>query len=332
MAEYIARVATTGIVEQGNYKIRFTKEAIESISEQVSGDRALPIAIDHDPFCMPIGKSTQAWVEPFGEEDALMVRVLVEDSYSKLIHAASGVEFVRLEFEDDPRPFASRRFDETEGQQDALSVDLANFASFEDYTHFAEDVGLIDNSIACDNSIQRHSLVPEPFLQFVMSHPDISLALAIGMWPLGRLEKFVRYTVDETLRKVADEISDSFSDKIKKTFSAYMHRRSTDDRGTVIQVVVPGDPELILLTRVAPDEEFTTIDLRTLVAEMEEYGDILQSADAVTFAREGNAWKFQYLTTRSGKVIGTLECYEKSLKTFSGIVQRQSSRSEDKQE
>ena len=112
-----------------------------------------------------------------------------------------------------------------------------------------------------------------------------------------------------------------------------MNHRSTDERGTVIQVVVPGDPELLLLTRTEPDEEFPTIDLKTLVAEMEEYGDILQSADSVTFARvKGNDWKLQYLTTRSGKVIGTIECYEKSLKTLGGVAQGQSSESEDKPE
>ena len=333
MTELIARVATTGTFEQGNYKVRITREAIESIPEQITGDKALSLVIEHDPFCMPIGKTTEAWVEPFGKEYAAMARIHVEDRYTKLTHGASGVEFVRLEFEDDPRPFVPRRFDRAEGHQNTLSVDLANFASAQDYAGFAKDVDLIDDSIACDNSIQRHSLIPEPLLQLVISNPEMSAALAVGVWTVNRVEKFVRYTIDETLRKVADDISDSFSNKIKKVLSAYMNHRSIDERGTVVQVVIPGDPELILLTRTEPDEEFLTTDLKALVAEMEEYGDILQSADSVTFARvKGNDWKLQYLTTKSGKAIGTLECYEQSLKTLYGATQGQSSESEDKPE
>ena len=56
MAEFIARIAKTGLVKQGNTTVRLTREVIESFPDQVNGERSLPILVEHDPFCMPIGK------------------------------------------------------------------------------------------------------------------------------------------------------------------------------------------------------------------------------------------------------------------------------------
>ena len=36
MAEILARVATTGIIEQGSFTVRITREALESFPEQVA--------------------------------------------------------------------------------------------------------------------------------------------------------------------------------------------------------------------------------------------------------------------------------------------------------
>ena len=77
MAEIFARVATTGIIKQGGVTIRITKEALESFPGQVAREHAIPITIDHDPFSLPIGKIEEAWVEPFGEEYAVVARLEV---------------------------------------------------------------------------------------------------------------------------------------------------------------------------------------------------------------------------------------------------------------
>ena len=330
MIEVLARVASTGIIEQGGIRVMITREAIESIPDQVAGVEAIPLTVDHDPFCLPIGKVEDAWVEPFGKEFAVMARILVEETYTVVTHKRSGVDLVRLDFEDNLKPFIERRYKKTESQQDSVSVDLANFDGPTSYTAFADEVRTIDDTIVCDNGIQRHALIPDPLLQFVLSNPELSAALAIGVWALGRVEKFVRYTVDETLRKVADDISDSFSIKMKRISNAYATRRTQDSRATVAQIVIPGSPEVILLVKIEGDEEFPTINLKHLVSEMEGYGDILQEATSATFARTGiDKWELQYLTTHSGKVIGTSECYERTVAAFRRMGRSQSSESED---
>ena len=330
MTEIVAIVARTGIVEQGGVKTLITREAIESIPEQIGGDRAIPVVPDHDPFCLPIGKIKEAWVEPHGNEYAAIVRMHIEDVHSIQMHRRSGVELVRLDFEDSPEPFIESRYRNREQPKDTLSVDLANFDNPQDYTKFANDVSLIDDRIICDSAIGRHSLVPEPLIQFVLSDPEMCAALAIGVWALRRAENFVRYTVDETLRKMADDISDSFSMKMKKILRAYGSHQSEHNGPSITQIIIPGNTELILLVETELDEEFPTLDIEKLTAEIEKFGDLLQEADSATFVRVGvNDWKFQFLTTRSGKVAGTLNCYERTKKLMRDMEKDQSSRTDD---
>ena len=78
MAERIARMATTAAVQVGDTYVQFTKESIEVTANQLNGKRALPFIVQHDPSCMPIGKVTDAWTEPFGPEHSLMARFYIE--------------------------------------------------------------------------------------------------------------------------------------------------------------------------------------------------------------------------------------------------------------
>ena len=46
----------------------------------------------------------------------------------------------------------------------------------------------------------------------------------------------------------------------------------------------------------------------------------MQCAEEATFARlENNEWEFQFLKTRTGKVIGTPECYERTNEKYQGV-------------
>ena len=140
-----------------------SKEAIESMPEQVAGEKAIPLTVDHDPFCLPIGKVQDAWVEQFGKDYVVMARFLVEDTYTVMNHKRSGVDLVKLDFEDNLKPFIDKRYKNTESQLDLVSVDLANFDGPMSYAAFAEEVSNIDDTIVCDNGIMRHALIPEPY-------------------------------------------------------------------------------------------------------------------------------------------------------------------------
>lgn len=313
MPKVTARVATTGVVKQGGIEVLITKELIDSIPDQVNGERVMPYTIDHNPFCLPIGKIENAWVEPYKDGYAAMAQIHIEDSYSNLYHSRSHAELVHLDFKDSPKPFLQKKYGNSDSGQDSISVDSANFAKPHDYDAFKSDVELIDSTIACDNSIQRHSLGPEPLIQIEIANPAVAVALSVGIWIIGRAEKFVRYTIDETSRKMADDFSDMISNFLKEVLRAYKSRRPHDNRASVTKVVIPASPELILLIKTQIDEDLTAIDLRGLVEEMEKYGDILREASSATFTQVGRqSWRFEYCTTRSGKIVGSVACYERT--------------------
>ena len=270
MTEIIERVATTHPIKQGNRIVRMTKESLDSATEQVNGDRAMPFTVQHDPFCLPIGKTTEAWVEPYENEHALMARTYFEDAFQNMTHKISEAQLVCLDFKDAPKPFI-RRYENIGKNQFIVCVDWANFDSRQEVTEFTDDVGKIDDEIICGN-LGRYSLGPEPIIEFVLSNPGISAALAVGIWTLARVERFVRYTVDETLRKVADELANSLSGKLRDILTAYRNRQSEDDRPILTKIVIPGDMDLILLERIPRGEEFERLDLTKLTAGMEKHG------------------------------------------------------------
>ncbi len=310
----VVRAATTHLVEQAGAKVRLPKTSLESASEQANGERAIPFTVEHDPFCLPIGKITEAWVEPYGPEHALMARIYIEDKPQNVIHEGSKNELVYLNFEDAPKPFLMKDTN-IEDCQIGMMVDLTSFPNEGEYDKFLEDLKVIDSEISL-RRYGRFSLGPEPLVQFILSNPNVSLALAIvGGWSLIRVEKFIGYTIDETLRKTADEISDSWSRKLIGFFKACKNRQSKDDRPTVSQIIVPTDgAHLVLLARIRSDEEHPRLDFEKLTAEMSKFADLLEDAEEVTFARKGiDDWEFLHLKTKSGKVVGTRECYEKTL-------------------
>ena len=284
---------------------------------------------NHDPFCMPYGKIVEAWVEPREDRHVLVARFYVEDQVQQLMYRQSGKRFALLDFANYPKPFKKWIADESNDQTE-VHVDFVNFENKQRYGRFLDEVSKIGDDIKCGTGLGRKSLIPEPFIEIVLSHPEASAVFSlVGLWALARVRKFINHTVDETFRKVGDEISDKLSEKIIATFSAYRRHKSPDERPVVTQIVVPGDVELNLVTRTEPGAEFQGMDLGLLRAEIEKYSDLLQGADSVTFGREGdNNWEFLYLTTKTGEVIGTLECFERTMKTLDEVRPRNDSNEE----
>lgn len=323
MTERAAIIATTGV---DAHRVLITKEALESMAEGMNGDRAVRMGANHDPFCMPCGKIVKAWVEPREDRHVLVARTYIEDNASYLVHSEFREQLTLLAFADFPKPF-NRSFESVSSDKTEVLVDFVNFDSKQNYGRFLIEANQIDDGLSCGRGLGRKSLIPEPFIHIVLSHIDAdTIASVVGLWAIIRVKKFIDHTVDETFRKVGDEISEKLSAKIISVFEAYKRHKSRDERSIVTQIDIPGDVEVILLTRTAHSSEFQGIDLTSLREELEKYKDVLHGADSITFGREGNdRWKFLYMTTKAGQVIGTRECFERTLKTLDEVWPRQDS-------
>ena len=317
MTEKVRIIATTGV---DAHRVLITKETLISSVEGINGDRAIKSIVDHDLFCMPFGKVMDGWVEAHEDRHFLLARVFYEDEVKLSVHPKTGTQLALFEFSEYSKPFV-REFQNGPIEETRVNVDIANFDDWQKYSEFENDVGYIDERIACSSGLGRKSAIPEPFIQFVLSNPVATTVLAVvGRWILVRAGKFITQTTDDTLRKIGDDLSDELSTKVRAVLNSYKRRQSKDVRPVVIQIIVQGDVELNLLTRTEHDSELQDLDLKQLRAEIEKYKDLLQEADSITFGREGNGdWEFQHMTTKSGKVIGTLSCYERTMKLLAEV-------------
>ena len=155
MTEHIARIAKTGVINEGGVRVKITKEAIDSLAAAMNGDRVAPIiGPEHDPFCLPLGKIIEAWVEPLGNEFAVGAHLYFEDDIKQLTHSASGTQIVLLNFNKAPKPFKRKIWNE-EQSGILVNVDWANFDTKVQYDQFSGDIKQIDEEITCSNS-SRH--------------------------------------------------------------------------------------------------------------------------------------------------------------------------------
>lgn len=320
MAEIEAIFAKTG---RDAHNVVLTKEALESAAEGVNGDRAVRMTANHDPFCMPYGKMIEAWVEPKENHHVLVARIYTEDNVKHLVSQETGEQLALLDFAKYPKPFNKRSGNESHDKTE-VNVDFANFASKENYDRFLNEVNNTDERLRSGRGVGRKSLIPEPFILIVLSNPEAAVvASAVGLWVGVRAKKFIDHTIDETLRKVGDDLSDKFSAMIITVLEAFKRHQAYDERPVVTQIVMPGDVELNLLTRTERDAKHQELNLGSLRAEIEKYSDLLQDADSVTFGREGNSnWKFLYLTTKTGGVIGTIESFNRTLRVLDEVSTR----------
>ena len=319
MRELTAIVARSGAVTKGGVTTIVTKEALESITMTRYDSRAIPMHVEHDPFSFPMGKTVEIWVEPSGDEYVAVARMYIDDNPQKLTNVQSGDELALLEFNGIPQPFVKTQYDKDKKNQDIVSIDLSDFEYPSKYSSFEADVQVTDPDLACTRGVMRHSVDPVPLVQFVVSNPE-SLLLFWVVVESGK--RLVQYTVDATLKKTADQVADILSGRLGRILRAYGKYRSKAKKTCVVQIIIPGDPEIVLLARILEGGDSPVISLEEITEEMHRYRDFTEKATNVTFARsEDGTWQLLHIKTLDGKVIGTIESYEQTMQAFEALGQ-----------
>ena len=327
MYEFDTVVLTTGVDKQGDY---WPDELLHGALAHLNGDRALGFGKpNHDQLCMPYGKLTKAWIEKREERTAVVGHFICYDSARKETHSSSGIELAILDFPENPKPFDKKGEGQAE-EQTTLSVDPANFESQDILNQFINDVNNIDGSICCDDGLVRKGLEVEPLIEMLLSIKDSELFwMAVG-WSGARIGKFVTHTTDKTLENLGDELADIFADRLKSIIIAFRKRKSDIHSAFVTKITIPGNIEFNLVIRTDDETEDINIGLSKLKEEFQKISDLFQDADSITFGHDGNSgWEFLYLTTKTGKVIATAKCFDRTMTLHEGIVQRQNPQLEE---
>ena len=298
----------------GDIRMLLSSEAVMDLAVQANGDRAIRSILEHDPHYLPIGKIAKVLVEEM--EEHFVVQTTIDDTHDikRFHHLGTDGEMVEVTFTNDDRPFVRFAFSSESRTVDA-NADLANFSGTSAYNTFVAEAE--DPSESADHAgmLMRRSLTPEPLIQFIINDPILS---AIIGWTILRGVKFVTYTVDQTLRKTGDDVSEVLSRRIRNVIKTFDEHRADDDRPVTSHIVVQRVPEIHLLTRCHDVEDNTDIGLESLCKQMEAHKDLLESAESVTLARSGRSedWKVLYIETATGTVIAPVEQYEATSEAY----------------
>ena len=298
----------------GDIRMLLSSEAVTDLAVQANGDRAIRSILEHDPHYLPIGKIAKVLVEEM--EEHFVVQTTIDDTHDikRFHHPGTDGEMVEVTFTNDDRPFVRFAFSAESHTVDA-KADLANFSGMSAYNTFVAEAEDLSELADHAGMLMRRSLTPEPLIQFIINDPILSAVIG---WTIVRGVKFVTYTVDQTLRKTGDDVSEVLSRRIRNVIKKFDEHRADDDRPVTSHIVVQRVPEIHLLTRCHDVEDNTDIGLESLRKQIEAHKDLLESAESVTLARSDRSedWKVLYIETVTGTVIAPAEQYEATSEAY----------------
>lgn len=302
-------ILATTKVDAHNTKIH--KEALEGAADDIcNGKYAIPITIEHDLTTMPIGKIIKAHVGKYDDNDYALYAEsdIFESNYLIL----DGQTYVFLKSTIDDRPFSS----DVKNDNDKLSIltDSVNFESYDAANDFFEELRR-----DCDietSYIFRKSVIPDPELIFQLVETSVN-ALFIYLASKTALEKIENHVLENALTEL-----DNLYATIKTViFSAVKHFRPKNRpvtyvfqlcRKFLIEFIVQTADPNIVLESLAVEKLLDALDAIERLQSL--FSNFLKIQ--LVYDIDEKVWKFNYLTTEKGEVIGTELAYNATMRKF----------------
>ena len=316
LVEVKVSLARSGVVVHG---VVMSKAAVESLVESINVPTdAVRIGVEHNPRFMPFGKLTAATLVEDGDEYVASATGVMNYSPQPLLHRSTRAELILLDFPDDRRPF--KRFGEmVDGDKVVVGADPANLSEEERHA-FENDLAALSGVSSETRMMVRHSLEPGVLLELVVSHPMETFAILSLCWLGRRLERFVTAVADEMLMRQVGPTCDALDDKIESIVAAFRRRRQSDE-SIQIHVFLPLEEcEVVLLMQLREEDDLVLLDRTAIGEELDKWEDFLEGADTIVLEieRDGGC-VLLYALMYDGSVIGSKECYERSLAAYEAV-------------
>lgn len=307
-----AVIATTHI---DRHSTIITKEALDATAEQINcGHRPL-LTVEHDLTIPPFGKTVKAWVQP--RNDGEYELVVENEIFDQILWAelTDGTKLFKQESETDRHPFADRYEDQT---ADAfLGYDWMNFDSEENIKSFIEDIRNQSDLEFSAHEFGRKSYIPDP--EFL-----IGIAKAVGAYLI--VKNVLNKTGDKVLELASEDIA-KFYIFVKSFISSAVKYARPKNRPITYVFVIRDKPTVEFIAR------STNADLVISAVSPEKLDAILVETNFIYSAFEPakvqyllnteGKWKFNYLQTNTGAVIGTEESLSRRIERIEVLRQRQ---------
>ena len=307
----------------------FTKGAVEGVVKDMNNaDRATRGTVNHDLSCMPFRKSVGAKIIEESGDYGAEITMAFGDEY-RIQSDLPDSELMLLQWKEHTKPF-SRIGQQQPNDQTKVSVDHGDFRSPKQYDEFRQGVEAMEGATLGD-PMGRHAVDPTPIIELVLSNPEAIAAIAGSGWFLKRVEKYATGVIDEMLARRVNptcELIEAKLSSLRRSFS--LSRGQSDEEVDLCVVMSWKDIELVLLVKASKDIEDIQLHVKELGERLDIYSTLLNGADsAVFFLGEDGAWQFEYATLNDGNVVGTLECFNRTIGQLRAIRDANMSRNDE---
>lgn len=299
--------ATTGV---DRHNCRITKEELENVIEKLNTGKYVPsMGLDHDSSLMPIGKTYKAELVPLkgGEYGAYFYQETFEN-FNVFDSKAFGTLY-EASISTDSRPFADTEPENIEKL--TVQLDPVNFR-YEAFDPIKEQIKK-DLDVEID-TFMRESLIPDPevVIDFIK---DSFILLAATQ------------TVNKTVEKLSSDGSNLY-DKIKQIIIKVVKYIKPSNRPITYVMKENRGYILELLVRTAdPNVLFQALSSEKLsfINDIDRTKDVIDEPTykiQFMYNEDKTCWEFNYLSTSTGKVIGSEKCYKRTMKLSSEFLKK----------
>lgn len=302
-------LATTHVDSHG---MKMTREALEGAVRQINGDIVPGMGVEHDVTIPPLGKFVEAFVHklPDGEYGLFATPIFYSEKKSSIVELPNG-ELGRMDVWEDKRPFVDRH--EGVPEQMEISYDLVNFESNDEMEKFLK--ALEEDGPFKQQLLIRKSLIPDPELIIKLTQHGISTLLAYKA--LNTFGKKVKEDLNNDLINIYS--------KIRNAMVNYAKCCIPKNRPVTYLLVLPGSPsqEFVIKTT-DPNVAVKAISEEEISEVLSEAEKFITSFNAqkiqFIFSNEEEQWKFNYLLTGTGEVVGSKDAIKNREKAIEMIM------------
>ncbi len=289
-------IATTQMVRNSVLTLESLQEAAKQITDS---KRKVVVLVNHNHTCPPLGMTISGRVVELegGHHGLETVSALYGNPVDvKLPNGDSG--FLQ-ELSDDPHPLTLSDFGGSELPK--VEIDPANFNSFEHASTFLSEIEAIAPELGCATGMmERRTLIPDPEVVF-----RLGLSLSAS-WFTARLSKAAADAIEPRLKRFLNVIIETVFKMAKNAiplFRPITYIVKVNGIPNVDFVVQSRDANLVIS---AFTGDFSEIRKQIVALAIRFDAEMIQ----FLFDEKGQ-WKFNYLLTRDGEVIGSKMSYNR---------------------
>ena len=308
----VIRMASTRPVKVSDIRISINPSALNDAVEAMRSRGALRWSIEHDPYCVSLKKSGDAWTEPLEEFESLVVE-LWDGEPRRVVMKDTEEGYVLMEFPSETLPFSRRTgSDRLSADRLSVDVDLANFDSMQALERFKSAVSA-DGTRAGQQG--RYSVIPDPIITITIPGLVGLIGLA-AIYLLGKplytgysnaVARLAERFVLKTVERFGSEKIDHINRKSHELYAAFKEHQSIDARPVLVERILSGQEfDIILLERVSANELPKPVEWNEILNELVERGLVILGAREITMVRDDDGkLRLWYLHTEEGDVIST---------------------------